>query len=272
MSKITTLYINSKDRYSGVPENFNYYLNLGVNNNTSFIIKDVTIPFSNYVTVPDPENGDTFQSFELIEDNGVPSSVTGEIPIGNYTNNELQNLLKTELDSISPYNNKYTIDINENTYKTTITAGGPSHPFVINWTNSNVSSDKVYKRLGNILGWYDSDGLTVNAITPVGPVKTSPNAFNLTGGCSYFLKSSTLNLGSISFFNTEKNNVFLEVPKNQNPGSIIRYQTDLNIQQPYVITGTSYVDFKIVDEYDNQIDLNGLNWCLTLIIKNNSSI
>ena len=216
MSKITTLYINSKDRIkngSSTATNFNINLfPLGVGSNVSWCVKDVTIPFSYIVSVPFPENGDIFQSFELIEDGVPPTSVIVNIPCGNYTRQQLEAELKNQLDTSSPFGNTYTVNINEITGKTVISALG--FGFVINWTNSNVTADIQYKRIGNILGWFNPEnGNTENAISPVGAIKTAPQTYNLSGPLCLYLKSSSLTIGSTNFFNNDNifgNDIFEE--------------------------------------------------------------
>lgn len=275
MSKITTLYINSRNRLNnGSSSSTNFEINLfplGIGETTSWCVKDITIPFSYIVTVPFPDNGDSFQSFELLEDGGSGVlSASIDIPAGNYTKQQLQTELKNKLDTLSPYSNVYTVDISEITGKTRISALGVA--FVINWATSNVSQSLRHLRIGNILGWFNTNNYnTENAISPVGTVKESPQHYNLSGPSCIYLKSTSLTIGSTNFFNNNKDHVILEIPVISNPNGIIRYQSELDIFQPFPDTNINVLDFKLVDPFNNEIDLQGLDFCFSIVLKNFSN-
>lgn len=258
---ITTLFINSKDANSGSATNFTYNLPQGIGNIVSYYVKNVTIPFSQYVSIYrgvyfGNETIGTNSYFQLVDTSGTWNVI---LTPGNYNASQLATLLQNALNMATAIaGNPYTVAYNSSTYKYTISSSGGA--FTLNWQINN-----------NAPGQYAAYSFGFPNVQSTGAaLYLSPNVANLNGSSlNYYIRSSTLTLGnSYSYFQDIKDTVVIQVPINVPPGSYILYKNDnpdfINLSDATVRT----IDIQLVDEYGNIVNLNGLNWNVTLVFKN----
>lgn len=255
MNNKSVLYINSKDRDSGTTSNFTYNI-YNVGDCYSYYIKNVTIPFSEFVTVykaKDDPNDPYFLA------NGQPIYV----PAGNYPANVLATLIQTQLNSVLlPLTFNVTYDLYQYLFRIEETSGPTA--FTLNFTNQNNKAD--YQTIGSILGF---DNTVYGPATGISSVRTA----RLSGPQNYFLQSSALNIGScVSFFGKQQSNTILQIPINSQTGSYIVYENAQLDWYPLRRKDIQHLDFRLVDDFGYEVDLNGLEYTITVVISNRNNI
>ena len=271
MSQLTTLYINSKDRinYSNTSST-DFKINIqpfGLMGVKSFVIKSATIPFSNYVSSYTNDNTlhPGSQYFTLIEGVGL-NSVTILIPFGNYSYIDIVNFISIALNSsgnsllYKPYTVTYDTNNNKYTIKSSSNLG-----FSLLFSQQ-YQNQPFYKMISYVLGFPDVDvsSSLVGSTTEI----TSTFVSNLSGGMNIYIKSDTLTYGNSNFFNNKLNSVICAIPVNVSPNSIIAYYDQQFLQQRCRSPIISTITIQLVDEYDNLIDLNGLDWSCEICFYN----
>jgi hypothetical protein len=103
-----------------------------------------------------------------------------------------------------------------------------------------------------------------------GTTLTSTYAANLTGPNQIYISSVALTPYKMpkAILNKNQSNVFCIVPVNVNPSEIINYIPNLTtgscFDPPILVKD---IDLKLHDRLGNLIDLNGLNFIISLLIK-----
>lgn len=205
------------------------------------LVSNVEIPYSFYV----------FTSLNNVL-SITQSTITEEIviPEGNYSAQDLATLI-TDLLNASFSN--FSFDFNVNTLKYTIT--NSTTPFVIN-SSSTIASHLGFINLPNILS------LT----------ETGTNVVNLSKGNYLFIKSNSLTSGMnwSPLSNGLYSSILVKVPINASSGGVISYMPTMPHRYDY--TGSKNIDnidFQLVDANGVLVDLNGLDWAISLIIETN---
>lgn len=247
------LFINSKFRTNNSTNSsdFEYRLNRPIEHVHRIGVRRVILPFSYYVF----DN----KSFNFDEGSG-PLTITLN---GNFTKSEIETELKTQLDLVG--SDTYTVSIDQNTYLITISSTGSfSLDFNVN--------DSAFDPLG-------FDETTYSTASS----HTSPNAVNLNGPLSLFVKSNKLCSGTRGKFINQNqiSNVIFEITVAVSPNEIILSQTATPIMIQYVqdrhykdaqsVNQNSKfgktldsIDIMIIDDRGNNINLNGRNIILEL--------
>lgn len=251
------LNFNSKDRISGTNSAFySEPQTLGDNRYDTCCVVGASIPKSFY-NMPSGYN-----TFKLIE-NGFPAGVIITIPIGSYTKNNLQPVLSSLLTTASSSMNGYTYTLSypsalvADTFKYTITISGgvlPNQPS-IQMLSGNTSP---FRQLG-----FDS-GTTYPFVNNV---LTSVNAINLSFILRAFVKSNMVidaNQDILQEFLAYGSFPML---------SVISFQQlnfDMNSRKLNPAVVNSWF-FELVDDFDQPIDLNGINWAISIVFYQRSS-
>lgn len=258
MNNNTLLYINSKDRSNGTPSQFNYTLPQGVRDCKAYYIKNVVIPYVQYVTIYKSTTGGN-QYFTMGE-NGGPTFQISLSP-GNYSASQLATMIQTAINGV--FSNVYSVSYNANTYLFTISnTGAPT--FFIDWSNNNVFN--VYQSIGFGLGYANLNSGFVNSLISVEPAQ-------LAGPNNYFIKSSSLNIGQPNFFQDQQSNAVLQIPINAVSGGYIIYENQDQLFYPLKGNNNlNVIDIGLYDDYNNVVDMNGINWSMTLCISNRNNI
>lgn len=238
--KHTQVFINSKNRTSGSSSSdFKVHLNRRIQNIHSVSVRSIEIPFSWYC-INTSNNRISWSS------SGTDYSAT--LSPGNYTADELaielQNKMNAQLAG-------FIVTYEDKTLKYTFSHNSTS--FVINYAESTCNL-----LIGLIIVAPDSAGLSW----------TSQNVIQITGSNLLFLESNVLSSGrALSHSDEEERPIFLKVPVNQNAGSIVtRESKDDDVLIFNSQFGISEIDFRLVDDEYNLVDLNGLDWSLELLV------
>jgi hypothetical protein len=231
--------INSKDRIN--PENttssdFTISFNRVAQRIVEIIIESIQIPFSFYTI------NDTNNTLNILF-NGGNTEYT--IENGNYTATSLVTELKNVLGG------GYNVTFSPKTFKYTI-------------TNNTEFRVDILSPLAKILGFKKNPDPLIFYTSRVGDGTiniSGPNYLLLSSG--YFtrlINSNTL------YSNNDYNNVLMLIPVNVSPGDIINLSPRLQLRLAYKanITINDIIDIQITDEFNNIIDLNGLDVSLNL--------
>lgn len=226
------IYLDSKDALN-LNDTYIFYLpNLEIQDGYYLYLQlqNCSIPYSFYNI-----NNNT-NYFNYLDD-GQLYNVT--LTNGNYNINQLVTELKNKIGQ------NFTITYNNITNKITF-----SH---------NKDFTFIYSKLLDILGF------TMNNLSSVNKSLTSTNCINLN-----YIRCINL-VSNISTYNINKslenNSVILcNIPVNNSPYSIIYYQNYNGFRTNLYTNKLDYITIKLTDNYENNIDLNGLNFNLTIQI------
>jgi len=229
--------VNSNNRVSGTASNFVYHFNATMSRVTEIILEAAQIPFS-YYTVNSTNN--------VLRFNNDADGIV--IEPGNYTASSLRAELQTKIDaafagqnsavSYSPITSKLTI------YKDV--------PFVLDAVDGNPNSTAAHML-----------GFQVDSVS--GTSATGDSVINLSG-TNYLLMASDYLMKGVHhqtvYSNASYQNVLTTVPVNVSPGDLITFEPELPIRLSSKTTMPvgDDIDFKLLDENCNEIDLNGLYW------------
>jgi hypothetical protein len=244
------LYIDSSERISGTNSSFlSRPANISSSNKYhSVVVSQISIPKSWYNV---PTN---FRTFTLSE-GGVLSTVT--IPAGNYNRITLANVLPALLTSASTAGKTYTMsypdvanvaDTGKYTFSYTPVVGGDDIKFIFNATS-------MFQQLG-------FDQSSTNSFTAGSLIST--NVINFQIISSIFITSDMCVeegvLQEIHSVGATPSNAY-----------IFYQQIDYDITSKQLLTNTSNSwTFTLIDEYEREVDLNGVNWEMSLILYNRS--
>lgn len=236
------IFISSNNKVSGTNSNFQSApIDLGLNKYDACCVCQASIPRSFY-NIP---NG--FNSFTLKE--GV-NTATIDIPVGSYNRINLQNVLQTRLNSLSPTGWSYVVSYpntttSADTFKYTFSVSGNSSQPQFIFTN------KMFRQLG--FEQNSTNTFSANSLT-------STNCINLAYATRAFIKSNicsgsdilqeVLGFGSfpmlsVSYFEQQD------------------YDLNSRIFNPNNLNSWSFI---LVDEFDEIIDLNGVSWGLSIVL------
>ena len=272
-----TLEVNSKDRTSGDIENFAYHLshqikyNQGRSKSYFMRIENVMIPKTFY------DIDSTNNTFRVLEDDGLGGDdlVTATIPEGNYTITELLVELEGQLDTNTANTNAYTLSYDDITNLISFEYSGATSTDVVVDTIANGST------LNDVLGFGKE---TTSSQTINGTANTDSQQTFVSGTAQnppYVVDLDTksyvvveVDITSDNYYdNNQQKHIGIHVPINvdrndkqyfaNHDGAMMR----LNTKSPL-----ANIRFRLLDEYNNQIDLNGVNWSCELNIYQLSEI
>ena len=190
-------------------------------------------------------------------------SQTVLIPFGNYSYSELDTLIQNQLNAASSTltAKPYTVSYNTSNNKISISCD-TSTSTVVDFKllfSTQYLNQPDYKKLSTIMGFNDIDYTSSTVALNIQAI-TSPLTANLSGGMNLYIKSDTLTYQNMNFFNNRVNNVICGFPVTAAANSIIMWEDQQLLQQRFRATLCNIMNFQLVDEYDNLIDLNGLDW------------
>lgn len=234
-------YVDSHDRISGTLSDFTYQFDLQTTNYDYAVVLQATIPKSYYLV----QNGqNTFQLQEL------SSTVTISMPIGNYSRSSFKTQLQTSLNASSPNSWVYTVSIPN----TATTADTGYYTFSV---ASNSGQPSFI--MGNYL--YEQFGLNANTTyTFTSNSLVSVNVVNFQLQDSLFIHSDLANNGV--------DDILQEILGVDSPnyGNIVYVCPSVEGYAKQLSSNPNNVyHFKLTDEDDNAIDLNGQNIVFSLL-------
>jgi hypothetical protein len=243
------LVIDSKDRSSGVPENFTYNLqSSGFNKVKSFRVNKISIPFSWNTVVA--------SSFRTIF-NGTGFTIP--VAAGQWPGVILASNLQSSLNSI--IGNTWTVTYNSYTNSFTVSVATGTFHFDFSIPSPPLNP---YYNIGVQLGFITVG--QIGTISPATPVSTftSPYFANLSGTTNVYVLSQSLQLYGFTFLSAQQNNVLQSVPVNVEAGSLIVWQNSVETTFKYDTRSMVNFDFSLVDDSNIQMNLNGQEWTLEL--------
>lgn len=224
--------------------NFTYSFNRSVTRITEIVIQSIQFPFTFYCIT-------SANNVLRVNNGGATKSVT--INPGNYTATSMISILTAALNTEFA-GQTFAITFSSITFKFTITNG-------TNFTIFAKTTDPL-STMAYAMG-FQSDSL-------VGLSTSSDSAINLSGPKyirieSKFLSAPTQHkpLYADSSYNTS----LFVLPVNAGFGSFISTDVQIPIRLTYKfnIQTTDKIDFLIVDDADNILDLNGSDWSMYII-------
>lgn len=224
------LIINSLDRIKGPSHDFTVLFNPAITDFNFYRMFDATIPESWY-TVPIE-----FNLFRYDFAGVVDTFITPQ----NYTIAQLV----IELNILLPVGVTFTF--NAQTEKVTLVNASVT-PITLDFT--------VNKRLGQMLGYEEALFTIPNATNIV-----APNVTYIERTLNIFIRC---NIAPVSYMNGKNNNpIIYQLPAVQNN---VQRRTN-NSDQLFNINGQqiSSLDFTLLDDYGDLLDLNGQEWQLTI--------
>lgn len=238
------LYVDSRKRIQGTDSDFSIHLDFDTSiGYDRCVVLDASLP-KTYYLVQDGAN-----SFQLTEDDQTVSIV---IPVGNYNRSSFRNVLKAELNSNSPYNFTYNVSYNniqtttdDGKYLFTVTGNGPIQP-VFSFGES------LFEIVGfekNSINYFVNDSLK------------SLNVPN-------FQKESTIFIHSDIVQNHNDNILQNIVSNGSSDFSFMTFQqyVPYEYSKPLKARPSNVFTFKITDENGLNIDFNGLNVLITIML------
>jgi hypothetical protein len=233
MAESYQIYLNSKYATSYFNNTYKFSLNTLEIDEGHYIylsIVHVSIPYSFY-NVHENNN-----RLEYISNN---LGYVINIPVSNYNINQLISYLSSAMPS-------FTITYSNKTNK--ITFKHSTYDFTI------LSSSTCYRILG-----FDEN----KSYTSYGTILVSSNCINLMTINSIFLLSNLLTY-NISSSIPNSQNILCQIPVDNGPNSLIHYYNKNGFRTNLFLKYINDISLRLVDEYNNDINLNGLHFRVTI--------
>lgn len=237
--------INSKDRLNPSTEplgNFTYSINTTVSRITELVLSSVQIPYTFYVI------NDNTNTLTL---NAGANVVT--LPNGNYTISNIITELITQIDAVIGGNT--TVTYNNSTMKFTI---GNDSAFIV-----DSEEDQATSTLSTLIGFRVSSASSTS--------NTADSVANISGPNYIYIKSDFLTKNihnKVTYIDNSYQDALAIIPVDVNAGSIIITEPNipLRIGTKITIEPTDIIDICLVDEANNILDPNGVDWSFQLIL------
>lgn len=236
--------------------NFTYRLNRTFSRITEIVIQSIQFPYTFY-SINDTNN-------KLRITRGTAKTVV--IPPGNYNATTMIAMLNVALNNATdpvngyPYNGfpgeTFSVSYNSTTLKFTITNGNTFKIFAL---DPGHPTSTLAANLG-----FRSDSTSALSVT-------SDSTINLAGPKYIRILSSFLTAPTqhkpLYADNSYSNTLFI-LPVNAGYGSFVSTDIQIPIRLTYkfTITNTDIIDFSVVDENGNSLDLNGNDWSMYMVM------
>ena len=236
--------------------NFTYQFNRSFSRITEILIQSIQFPFTFY-TINATNN-------QLRINRGTTRTIL--IPLGNYTATSMISILNIALNNATdpttgyPYNGfageTFNVSYTSSTMKYTITNGNP-------FTIYSLSSDSL-STMANNLGYIVSSSTNITSAT-------ADSVANLAGPKYIRIKSQFLSAPTqhkpLYADNSYSTTLFI-LPVNAGFGSFVSTDIQIPIRLTYkfMIKNTDIIDFTVVDENGNILDLNGQDWSMYMVM------
>ena len=235
-----TLIISSKYRSNSSDSTYDFTYNNHKDIYYKYLrIKYVSLPLSFY-------NISAFNQNNLFLFNEGGGTLTATITDGIYSLDEYITELKTQLDAAGALT--YTVVKSNTTYDLTISATGS---FEIEWTGFSTRALEIFTNDGSA----DSGSATSFTAGPI--LLSTPTIINIF---------STLgSYGQVEYNDKKSKNLLISAPISPySQGEIFTYTTELDTFELDSYRSLSQITMQLRDENDNFIDLNGLDWIVSV--------
>ena len=232
------LTFNSGNRSSGTNESPVFEVKRGLNSAGKMSVVSVVTPLSYYVINT---------SNNTLDFNEVAATFSVTIEPGNYNSSTLLTEMQTKMNAEALVG-AFVITFDSSTSKYT-------------WTNTSTFEIDPLSSIGQIIG-------VTTAQTPLTNLTyTGDDSIELSGIRSIFIESRALARGRREYLIDGKSgrSVLINIPLTASVGSINTWDNNLITRIFY--TGENQfteVDFKLTDINGNTLDLNGLEWEITI--------
>lgn len=240
-------HINSAERLSGTPSNFDYKVevsNGSLEEYDSVVLLTTSIPKSYYAI---EENKNTF-----IFENETSLQVSIDFPVGTYNIYDFCEKLKELLDNNSA--NVYTCQVNIQTAKIIITSSDLGSTFKI------LPGNFLYERFG-----FDKDSTN----TSVGGIIVSTNVVDMSPENDLYIRSNIVSGGINS-----NEDILIDVQASGIApfGRVQFFNTDLQGYTKGLNNKSNIYNFRLTNEFNEEMNLNGINWSMSLLFFKKSTI
>ena len=252
--------INSEKRLNTTPgetsTQFTYKLNRSFSRIAEILIQSIQFPFTFY-TINSTNN-------KLRINRG--SIKTIQIPFGNYTASSLIGILNVALNNLTdpvngyPYNGfageSFAVTYSSVTLKFTITNTST-------FTIFSVGTDSLSTMARNIGFRLDSGAAVLSATGDSTIYLAGPKYIRIE---SNFLSAPTQH--KPLYADDSYSNTLFILPVNAGYGSFVSTDIQIPIRTTYKfkINSTDIIDFSVVDEDGNQLDINGNDWSMYIVM------
>ena len=241
----TLIIINSGQADYGTSADFTYsFKDYGLTGVKQFRVNKITVPYSFY--------NQRQQNF-IIQYNGA-GPVNLLFPAGSYTATGLATKLAGIINATIANPITITYDSVLNKFKFTMTGADTLILNFIPGPGGSLANYNIGVQMGLILA---------SSVAAVGPFNalTAPYCANLNATSNIYISSAILNMYNVSYFDRIKANIIQSVPVNVNSFNFIIWENSQQTMFDLMTDNTniSYIDIKILDDYGNVLDLNGLN-------------
>ena len=275
-SRQDLIHIRSCDRASGTSSNFRVALDkpivaLDTTDHLLVSVHDAQIPFSFYV-VNSRNNG-----FEV--DSADAAAAVVRLTHGNYNANALAVEIKTRIEAADAGTNTYTVTYDSVTNRFTILAS--ANEFVLDFrpaavtaggsgTTESLLGATATKIMGFSVGGLGSSGVhdSANASTAALTV-ISDISVNVAGEEAIYVRSSIPNVNTYETRTRSYSNILAKVPVPVGFFSIIHFTPharSFTLQMP-PRSKLDIIELQLTDSAAIELDLNGLEWEITLMVE-----
>jgi hypothetical protein len=217
---------------------------------TSLSVLNAQIPVSYYIIT------DNNNTFTYANPNVFVPATTITIPVGNYDANTLITYMNTQLSLVYPI----VMSINSSTGILSMK------------NNTTGSAIRVYPAQSTSAEIFGIGSTNITAYSPGGVAGCNlvfPYPLNLLGVKKISIKSTTLSITAFSSVNNNYTDTICTIPADQPAFGMLSYtnQNDLNknILKQTVI---DKIDIQLLDENQNYLDMNNLDWTITICLSN----
>ena len=178
-----------------------------------------------------------------------------QIPQGNYTITTLATTITGLLNAIDSLSGTYTMSFNRTTMKYTLSSSVSEIYLDFGLTNKSIHIEMGYNSDGR------SNGITSNGVI-------SPNVVDVNGSIhSLFIRTNLTSKSSIDSQTKSFSTILGKIPIDNNFGSVLFFNPRDNTQKILLDTHLiNIITIRITDEFNRNIDLNGLNCNLSILI------
>ena len=242
-SDLEPVYINLKSSKYTTKINTSHYLfelnkTIITRPNIDMIMTIESFKFTNSFYIINSTND---RLFYRLEDDSYITLYNVSVPHGNYSSDSLISYLNN--------NTPFIFSFSEINFKITVNHPSLEFVFVVNDNHIN-----------NVLGF-------VNNLDSTSYTMTGDKLINLIGSQMLYIQTTNLNINTILNKNDNTNtNIILSTPIIAHSGDVQVVNNISNHSHKINQQSINNIEIKIVDENDNEIEFNGIDWFINLSI------
>ena len=248
MSESVEIYLNSKlaNKQNGTSNCVFHLPNIEVaKDEVAYVnVKQAVIPFSWYNV------NETNNVLDILIENVRPYTIN--IPFGNYNINQLIAYLHSQFLLFLANDKHLTITYSTQTNKVLFTH--THHLFRLEYSSTCFE----------LLGFNDNEDYYSTNISGHTHILESINSINLFVVRQIYIASDNFILNNINASNPNDSNILTSVSVTGNPNSIIHYENTTTRHLIHHLNNITNLNIKLLDQDNDLLNLNGVNWSITL--------